>query len=578
MDEERVLPLRRSLIESERQETSAKWNLVRLLLVLLLERLGFYIVFQDLSYFATNTLGFSSGMATALSDIFLGTSFAFPVLFGALSDRKLGYYPIITGALTVYPFATGTICYITYAAKNSCKSKETILLHKGVYAASLGVVALCSAAVNATIIPYMLEQVGEGSEGNGDRKLIKIVCPLAYGCVNVGTTVATSAALIEHFVKPNMTHHYLISPAALLLALAILLLWRKQYANHSAFVRANYWPNIISILATGFGCYRERRQLPPYDPTNEAEEEQREKDSLRRRMGNLVSVLGALIIYYTVYSQMTSSFFEQAKHISFYKESNQTHKRNANGSTTIACTSKVNEYLPYKVPSSILLTFDTVAVLIALPTIWLVIQPLYKKIFKKEVQLLQRIHWGMIMAFLAIFCALVLELIRRRTDDVYYASACYLPECENTAHALNYSIYVIPYSNSVSMEYLIPQYALIGFSEALANTGATEFALSRAPREFRCTAFSFYFAFSGMGTYFSTLLIFVFNHFNFYFRSWEGKTAHFYKLPAWRKTYEQTWPYYVSVSGLMLVSILVFAWVRHKHKDITPKQPMQTIQ
>eukprot|EP00118_Oscarella_pearsei_P009811 m.57333 g.57333 ORF g.57333 m.57333 type:complete len:589 (+) comp34723_c0_seq1:15-1781(+) len=579
MDQERASLSQRSLAESGRYESSAKPNLVRLLLVLLLERLGYYVILYDISPFATNHLGFTNGQATALSDVFFGTSFFFPILFGVLSDRKLGYYPIITGALAIYPLAAGVTCYVVNDVNDkrnnlttSCTEDDN--LKTGAYLASLAVIALCSAAVNATLIPFMLEQLGE--EGKGRRKLIKALCPLAYAFINVGSTLAILAPLIENIVNDykGTFRTYLFSPISHLLALMILLIWRKQYTNYSAFGRADYWPNVFSILATGFGCYREKRQPQHYDCTelpfkNKQEKEQDEKDTHRRRLGVLVPILAAVTLYFTVYSQMTSSFVQQAMRIGNYKNQtvvitlNSSINITQNLSININCSNSRNSTSPYKILPSAFNGFDSVVVLIALPTVWFIIKPLYEKLFKREFQTLTKIHWGMTVALLAVVSAMAVEVFRYKHSAAEYVVTCSLA-CKRNSSELT------PYSKVVPIETLLPQYALVGFSEALANTGVMEFVLSRAPREFRCTAFSFYYAVSGIGIYFSTLLILIFRKNYLYFRTYDGPYDGPYDGALTINT-DKTWPYYLSISIMMLMSVVVFARVRYKHKDITRK-------
>ena len=158
--------------------------------VLFLERVAFYTILYDLTNFTSNVLNVSSNWATAISDIFFGTAYFFPIVFGALSDRKLGYYPTLVAAFSIAPIATGGICCLAYYAG---QSNKTLFLY--LYAASLAVFALCKAAVSANLIPYMLEQMGE--EDKNRRNLVSYFWSIAYATINVGSMAAMFLNLLK---------------------------------------------------------------------------------------------------------------------------------------------------------------------------------------------------------------------------------------------------------------------------------------------------------------------------------------------------------------------------------------------
>ena len=565
MEDEETTSLQRPFLsgrwQDEERSSTVRYNLSRLLFVLFLERVAFYTILYDITNFASNVLNVSSSWATAISDIFFGTAYFFPLLFGAASDRKLGYYPTLVAAFTIAPIATGGICSLAYYAGQSESQFEAKFFYA--YAASLAVFALCAAAINANLIPYMLEQMGE--EDRNRRKLVSYFWFIAYAAINVGSTTANFVSLLKRPYSRgyDIVWTYLVPPVALFIALLTLIVWRREYRSHGVEPRADYWPNFCSILATGFGCYREKYTPPYYDATdlplkNAKEVEQDRRDEHRKRLGVLVPVLASLLVYYTVYSQMTSSFTDQAKSANVYSSNSLTEKgpygSNITFNITFNCTNQNSSHYSYKFPIVLLNIPDSVGVLIAIPLIWFIFRPLYERIFVKQITILTKMRWGMVIAFLAIVCALVVEIVRQNTD-MYYAYTC----------PSNNSIEAIPYSASLSVATLVPQYLLIGFSETFTLIGAMEFVLSRAPREYRCTAYALNYAVSGLAFYLSAFLIYVFNKCDLYFQQ-SRRVANDFVLNR-----RLTWIYYLSIAIMMLISIFVFSCIKMRHKDVLRK-------
>ena len=568
MEDEETASLQRLFLsrrcQEEKRGLTVRYNLIRLLCVLFLERLAFYTILYNLSNFTSNVLNVPSNWITAISDIFTGTAYFFPVLFGALSDRKLGYYPSLVAALTIASIATGGICCLAYYAAQS-ESHEFKTKFFYAYAASLAVFALCAAAITANLIPYMLEQMGE--EDKNRRKLVSYFWSIAYATINVGGTPAMFLNLFNSSpYNMPVIWTYLVPPVTLFIALLTLVVWRREYRSHCVEPRADYWPNFCSILATGFGCYREKYTPPYYDATdlplkNAKEVEQDRRDEHRKRLGVLVPVLASLLVYYTVYSQVTSSFADQAKSANVYG-SNQTENGTYGSNVTFNCTNQSSQNYSYTFPTAMLNIVDVVGVLIAILLIWFTVRPLYERIFLKEISILTKIRWGMIIAFLAIVCALAIEVIVHRQNDVYYAYTC-RPLSNNFT---NYSIEAIPFSASLSVMSLIPQYVLVGFSEACTQIGVIEFVLSRAPREYRCTAYGLNWAVSGLAFYLSAILIYVFKEYHLYFRQSSSVKNGVVKVHR-----PLSWIYYLSIAVMMLISIFVFSCIKIRHKDVLRK-------
>ena len=552
--------------QDEKRAQAVKYNLARLLFVLFLERVAFYTIFYDLTNFSSKMLNLRSSWAAAILDVFHGTAYFFPVLFGALSDRKLGYYPTLVGAFTVSPIATGGICYLAYYTEreNQASDKTNAVC---AYVACLAVFALCAAAINANLMPYMLEQMGE--ENKNRHRLVSYFWSIAYVAINIGGTVGILASLLKGYGR---VWTYLFAPVALFSALLTLLFWRKDFKSHSFESRAEYWPNVFSILATGFGCYREKYSPPYYDQTdlplrNKEEVKRYERDEHRKRLAVLVPVLATLLAYYTIYSQMSNSFTEQAQTVNVY--SDQTEIGSYDSNSTVNCTNTTSKNFSYKFPIVLLNVVDMVGVLIAIPIMWFIVRPLYERVLRKEINILTKMRWGMVIAFLAITSALVVDIVGHyhEQNPVHLAYTCL---SNANANATTYIIEAIPYSASLHITSLIPQFLLVGFSEACTLIGAIEFVLSRAPREYRCTAYGFNYAVQGLASYFSAILIYVFSDNHLYFRTIK-RSSSVANVVVQKVHRPLTWIYYLSIAVMMLISILIFSCVKRRHQDIVRK-------
>ena len=188
--EEAIEPLlESSTAESRQWWTTGKKAVAGLLFVQMLERIAYYVIVGNIFTFASLYLDFSTSVATALPIVFTGVVYVLSPLFGWLADRRAGYFLVLLLALITEILGLVPVWYSGIDDKtqlNMTQSQHRKVLLQGVYAGGLAVVILGASAFRATMIPFMLEQLADGSENTGT---ISGFCSWSYAAINVGASV-----------------------------------------------------------------------------------------------------------------------------------------------------------------------------------------------------------------------------------------------------------------------------------------------------------------------------------------------------------------------------------------------------
>ncbi|XP_065826184.1 solute carrier family 15 member 3-like [Oscarella lobularis] len=556
---------------------------ILLMIVLMFERFSFYAITLNIATFSTIVLGFAQVDIGAITICTIGSAYFFAPLFGWLSDRKFGYYKILVTSFAFYIVASclvgasglDMILQPSYnVSTNSTSDVRYFYRPRVLYLIGLGLMVPCVSAVRANLIPYILEQLSDGSE---KRRVISKLISIAYVVINVG---ASLSPLLGFFRDPlpkikskNVdvdllwVYACVVAPIGLSIALFVLVKWRRSYRDYEATrARLDYSPNVRSILSTACGCYAENeptyydRSEMPYK--NDADKKADRLNEHRKRLAVIVPVFGSLLIYSIVDGQMDSSFNDQLYHLQLYNDSSFRLKPN----DVIYCGGNESlEATKFVVPPALVGVVNSLAVIVTVPMLWLVVYPIYERVVKTEFAMMNRILWGMIFAMFAVFCAMVVEMSRALAG--LYRPTRYAYVCTQllTSHFLT----VVPYS-PISIFAQVPQYAFSGVAEALSNIATMEFLLSRAPREFRCTVFSLFYFLKGIGYYLGGLLGLTASQLGLYFTSW-SETNYKFVVKYFDSSRNKTWIYFLIIFVGMVISCFFFIRVKEKHKDVVRK-------
>ncbi|XP_024522240.1 protein NRT1/ PTR FAMILY 8.1 isoform X1 [Selaginella moellendorffii] len=136
----------------------------------------------------------------------------------------------------------------------------------------------------------------------------------------------------------------------------------------------------------------------------------------------------------------------------------------------------------FKIPPASMLLFSNITVVLFLPFYDRILVPAMRKISKNErgITLLQRTGLGIFVTVIALVTAALVEI--KRKD-------------ENSS------------SRKLGIFWLLPQYALLGMAEGLANTSMLEFFHEQSPDTFHSLGISLGLANLGVGSFMSSVLI-----------------------------------------------------------------------
>lgn len=542
-------------------------SLMRLLAVLMLERVAFCCIFTTIYEFTHYYLQFSSTCSTATSLAFSGSAFLLAPLFGVLTDRKTGYIPSLIAAFVFYVTGSGLLLYAAaQTVTNGDKTTDTKLGSvTAVYLAGLIVVTASASAVRAALMPCMVEQL---SDGHAKRNIVMAFCSWAFCVINLSAVVAIIPSSLlwkaSGFKKSDGVYSsgffwlYLWPVCFLIICLFILIIWKNAYKSPDPGRALDDvpLPSMCDVIRTAWGCYRDRSRPAYYDPDalpvrNDDDRLQYEKGIERKKLAVLVPVLATMIMYFAGYAQIQSGFKDQGLHLDL--------SIGTVDETSVNC-STLPGHAWVLISPSVILMFIAVATLFTLAAIPTIIRPCYEKCFVRELTMMTRIQWGMVLSLVGFACATILEAVRLHYKP--FRSSCL--SIGDKPHLLVYS--------SLSVFWQVPQYSLLGMSNAFATVAAAEFALSRAPSRFRCTAFGCFWLALGLGHYLGLLIYNVMNIAGLYYRTMERaeEAGHHVDVQAMTGLAEKSraWVYFLVLTVLVMVNLLAFTWVKYRHQDV----------
>lgn len=549
-------------------------SLIRLLGVLLLERLAFFAIIVNFNSYVRYYLDFPGSYSNGMLFVVWGSVYVFAPLFGVITDRKTGHYTMLVSAFIVYILGSALVLYSSTTTVGDSTQDVTdggIKNIRIIYLIGVGLSMISASAVRSTLMPYMLEQLGDG---HGKRNLLIAFCSWAYLVVNIAMAIAVGLGAylqrLRGFDKAKGHHTsgffwvYLLPPTALLPALCILLFWRKGFKSHIPIKgnEALSGAGIVNVLKTACGCFHDPNRPSYYDPDalpvrNEEDRQQYTRRIERQKLAVLVPVLGNLIAFFMIHSQMYSSFAEQALQLDL----SVGHLHDYLPNNTNATCSQLSNHLGFILTPSLVQLFDSAAVLAVVPLTWLAVRPCYEKLFAKELTVLVRMQLGMVFGVLANLSATILEKVRTNYTPFRY-----------TCLKAGREPYVFIHA-PISFLWQTPQYILLGVSIAFTMIASMEFVLSRAPYRFRCTAFGFLWFTVGMGYYLGLLIYYSMSQLGCYYNIIHPASIEDIDTDNINKLIHdaenaKAWIYFLVLTFLMLFSLLSFTWAKYRHRDV----------
>nr|KAG5685480.1 hypothetical protein BaRGS_013091 [Batillaria attramentaria] len=249
---------------------------------------------------------------------------------------------------------------------------------------------------------------------------------------------------------------FLIPFLTMLLAIFFLLIARKNYIHKQ--LSGSTMADTLTVCWQGF----RRRNVAGVGQTLAGARKQYGGSFDDKTVDGVVCVIRVLpifffvVIYWTVYSQMSSTFFIQGERMNLAVGDGQ-------------------------VPVAILNAFDTIAIMVLIPFMDRVIYPCFQRI-GHPLSHLQRIGIGLVLATLSMVVAGLVEVERK--EELGF---------EQTVGGENFN------ASHLSIFLQTPQFALIGAS--------LEFAYTQSPVSMQGVMMGVFMATAGLGNYLSTAIL-----------------------------------------------------------------------
>ncbi|XP_064595615.1 solute carrier family 15 member 4-like isoform X2 [Liolophura sinensis] len=452
-----------------------------------------------------------------------------PVIGGFIADSIAGKFNVIYGSGLIYVLGTfllvaSAVDYRSWLGLDADGLAYNLSQYarSGYFLTGLFLVALGTGGIKANVGPYGAEQ----AEGLGENA-VQTFFNWFYFFINTGSFIAYSAVA---YIQQNISFAYgfLVPLISMILAIIFLLIGRRLYKNT---------PIQGSLLSTAFkviieGCKR-----------RDAEDTKSLLDRAKRShggsfadatvegiksLGGVIPVFLTIVMYWAIYSQMSSTFFLQSVRMDVRIGSLVT-------------------------PAAALNLFNVVIILILIPFLDIIVYPCLARVGRKP-SLLQRIGFGMILAALSVITAGILEIYRKK--DISEMGAIPQVLGDKTYNA-----------SSLSMFLQVPQFALIGASEVFTSITGLEFAYSEAPSFLKGLIMGLFLVTSGIGSYVSVAIQ----------KIVEAATVSHPWFPDEINTGNVEYFFFL-LGGLMFVDFLIFLGIAkcYKYKNKTAKDTPET--
>ncbi|KAK3153640.1 hypothetical protein QOZ80_2BG0178780 [Eleusine coracana subsp. coracana] len=417
-DEERPL-LRRDNGASPKHIGTGKWRAcVMILGTELSEVLAFAGIARNLVTYLTDVVHESNVVAAADVSTWMGTCFLTPLLGAFLADSYWGRYKTILIFLSVYTLGLITLALSAWLATILSMGLRRAVVFLGLFLVALGV-----GGIKPCVSPFGAEQFDDADPGERDAKAS------FFNCSKKVAVAAVRNRNIELPRDSSFLHDKRNS------------LHKIEHTDEFTFL------DKAAVVSSGKAVTEEAAS-----PWNLCTVTQVEEVKMLLR---LCSVWPTVIFFFTVTSQMSTTFLEQGKVMD----------------NRIIGT--------FSVPPAIVSSIEVVSILLCIPAYEAVLLPLACRITGKErgITLLQRLGIGLVLATLTMAYVALLEMKRLQA------------------------------ASPVSIIWQAPAYFVLGAAEVFTSVGLIEFFYDQSPDTMKslCTAMSLVAV--SAGNYLNSLII-----------------------------------------------------------------------
>ncbi|CAL1546200.1 unnamed protein product [Lymnaea stagnalis] len=526
-------------IEDKSESTISRHRTTVTLCILMtemFERLAFYSVSANMVLYCTSKLGFSTVDATTTSLVFSALANLFPVLGGYVADSWTGrfrtiVFSVLLNLLAMVLIQTSSVEFNTWfeVDLNQVRKQRPsrlvlyvrvdICLRKAkrsFYLVGLLLLTLGTGGIKANISPFGAEQL----ESLG-KEAVQSFFNWFYWVINAGALLAYSGVA---YLQQNESFAWglfvplVATVTELLVFLAPCRLYVKTRPNGSKL--SHCFRSKLSHCSRSKLSHCSRSELSHCSRSKLFGGDT--SDVIVDGLAGVIAVLPfcfLVIVYYTIYSQTTSSFFVQSERMDVGLG-------------------------PVNIPAAMLNTVGNISIIILIPVIDRFFYPCMKKVGLPLTHL-KRIGIGMILALLAVVVAGIVEIYRK--DVMHQPGGSHVQVLANE----NFT------ASSLSVFAQVPQFALIGASEIFTSVTCLEFAYTQAPVSLQGLLTGLFLAAWGFGNLLSMGILLVVEEAT---RAdpWYGDEINNLKMEN----------FMFLLAGLMAVNFLVFCGAAHVYRTI----------
>ena len=439
------------------------------------ERLTYYSILGNLALYLTRELSIESESTDFYVNIFTALVYLTPLIGGYVADAYLGRYRTILLFIIIYAIGACTLSYSTFVHEYNNNESSTI------FVTSLLIVALGSGGIKPNVSTLGADQL---ENAHVAQSIIDRYFNYFYMSINVG-------AIISYTIIAYICQNVSFTIGFAIPAISIIVGTLVFYSGRQAYVHIQPSGSMISLLiGILYYSYTLRNNA---SPNNHVPIDAHETDNIdsssntattqhthftdvcRASHGGpytdsqvqdvqylfrLMPFISLFILYWGIYSQMNTTFFNQG------------------------CLMNLN-VAGIQFPIAALNLFDAGIIIIFVPLFDFYLYPFITNTLHIKLTTLRKIGAGFIVVSLAMACAAVVEISRlhkANNNEYIGASVCFKGMDTDS----------IPQSVDMSILYQAPQFILVGISEVLASATSLELFYTEAPSSMKslCSAFS----------------------------------------------------------------------------------------
>ncbi|GAB1609474.1 protein NRT1/ PTR FAMILY 8.4-like, partial [Argonauta hians] len=403
-------------------------------------------------------------------------SYIMPIFGGYISDSYSGKFNAIYGSGLIYLCGTlllpasAVTYYDWFGLTSEGLLLELSLTGRRVYfLLGLSLIAIGTGGIKANVAPFGAQQIDDLGP-----KMVQRFFNWFYWFINLGALIAYSGvALVQQNISFDIG--YFIPFVTMLFAMFTLVAGRNIYKHKEP--TGNPLTQSMKIIREGIKRHKlvknqaklANKKISKLDGAKKENGGSFDSETVDGVLSSLkvLPVFIAIIFYWAIYSQMSSTYFLQSLNMDISISGNQ-------------------------LPVAVLNVFNVVIILILIPIVDVIYR--YLQRIGRNPTPLQRIGFGLILAACSVGVAGVIEILRmKELKEKGILKQVIAEKTYNASH--------------LSMFAQIPQFALIGSSEVFTSVTGLEFAYSQAPENLKGLVMGIFLLTTGLGNFLSTAII-----------------------------------------------------------------------